>query len=104
MNNNRALLEAAARAAGLSGFTYINGRGAVHDPKPGIMQPYRAWNPLDNDGDRYRLAKVCELRIDFMSQYARTADGSQKFFWTTTGQGDDEAHAIVRAAAAMVKT
>ena len=95
---DRELLEAAARAAGYKVSDTAPGPGFWIWTTPDDQD---VWDPLTDDGDRYRLAKICELRIDFMSQYARTADGSQKFFWTTTGQGDDEAHAIVRAAAAM---
>lgn len=56
MSTNQELLEQAAKAAGLTGFTFINGNGAVYLPKPGIMQPYQQWNPLADDGDAMRLA------------------------------------------------
>lgn len=53
---DRELLEAAAKAAGFDGFTFINGSGAVYAPEPRVMQPYRRWNPLEDDGDALRLA------------------------------------------------
>ncbi len=53
---DREMLDLAGKAAGFSEFVFINGRGAVYDPKEGIMQPYRAWDPLKDDGDALRLA------------------------------------------------
>lgn len=54
--NDRELLELAAKAAGHTGFTFINGEGAIYQPEKGKIQPYRRWNPLTDDGDALRLA------------------------------------------------
>lgn len=54
--SDKELLEGAAKAAGHSGFTFINGEGAIYLPVPGIVQPYQKWNPLTDDGDALRLA------------------------------------------------
>ncbi len=93
---DRELLEAAAKAAGL---TY----GVIHDePRIRVDAGWTPWNPLTDDGDRYRLARTIGLRVDWHLQRVLTPAGSI-YDWTTSGHGDDEAHAIVRAAAAMVK-
>ena len=96
------LLEAAAKAAGIETHGW-----RAHESKPGLyMLPiaetgaYLVWNPLADEGDRYRLARAAELRVDWYLCCVRAKDGTQ-YRWTDDGDGYDEAHAIVRAAAAM---
>lgn len=97
---DRELIETAARAAGIVG-TWDEDRGGLEIAVPWRnFINYETWNPLKDDGDRYRLAKVCRLRIDFHLHRVLTQYGTL-FNWTAIGQGDDEAHAIVRAAAEM---
>jgi len=57
---DRELLQFAAKAAGIE-FSWL-GRGARLDRKPGVMQPYVPWNPLENDGDALRLAVKLEIQ------------------------------------------
>lgn len=100
MNTDRELLELAAKAAGFNG-RWIQWDGA------GFFQLSNGyvWNPLTDDGDRYRLAKACKLVIDFDGGEVRWyADGEsvpRLFRWMPGGNVDLEARAIVRAAAAI---
>lgn len=55
MSADRKLLELAAKAAGLKEFTVLNGRPAIRARWTGL-QDWDPWNPLDNDGDAFRLA------------------------------------------------
>jgi len=58
---DKELLELAAKAAGCR-IEYINATagGYFWFPSDG-----KKWNPLTDDGDRYRLAKAAKLKIDF---------------------------------------
>jgi hypothetical protein len=94
--NDRELLEAAARAAELRVKSDRDSTWIVEDDG----SPVRRWSPLTDDGDRYRLARAVGLRIDWQLHRVLAMDGTI-YDWTTSGHGDDEAHAIVRAAAAM---
>jgi len=102
---DRELLESAAKAAGMVFSVELQhsdyGRSDWGDEVP--HADGEPWNPLTDDGDRYRLANVCRMRIDFLLRRVVNRDG-KIFDWVTTGPGDDEAHAIVRAAAAMVNS
>lgn len=35
----------------------------LYKPRPGIVQPYVAWNPLEDDADAFRLAVALRLGI-----------------------------------------
>jgi hypothetical protein len=102
--SDRELLEAAARAAGLHVWP---GHGwqssilyrAARPHSSGLVSGVE-WNPLEDDGDRYRLARATGLRIDWHLHRVLAMDGTT-YDWTASGRGDNEAHAIVRAAAAM---
>lgn len=52
---DKELLELAAKAAGID----LDNQGMVRFS----LNTY--WNPLTDDGDRYRLAKALKLKIDF---------------------------------------
>lgn len=126
---DRELLEMATRACGIEDGVMINGVGPhggtwwdhqhdigvyVHDDHPQFSKPackgvsnYRMrdggvgwlWNPLTNEGDRYRLLSSMKISLDFADGCAwkRLPSGQlvQEFFG---GDYSDEAHAIVRAA------
>lgn len=64
------LLKLAALAVGLGEFLFINGQGCVYEPKPGIMQPYREWNPLTDDGNAFQLVVQLKMMIDFITKPA----------------------------------
>ena len=99
---DRELLEAAAKAAGMTEFRYIE-RGFAG----GAPLPQELWNPLHNDGDALRLAVTLGMS---MSLYRKPNET-----WCSIGinAGCSEMHdadpyaatrrAIVRAAAAMVE-
>jgi hypothetical protein len=80
--DDRKLLEAAAKAAGLA-----------------IDLDGHKWNPLADDGDRYRLARSCGLQIDFFQGIVCGRDYVVLGAWSP-GNKENEARAIVRAAAA----
>lgn len=63
---DRELLQFAAKAAGIE-FSWL-GRGARLDRKPGVMQPYVPWNPLEDDGDALRLAVELKLELRFSTR------------------------------------
>ena len=90
--NDRELLELAAKAAGIEPGRV--GTGADTDGVQG------KWNPLTDDGDRYRLARTYGLRIDF---HNKSASWFGNYYFWGEGHIDDEAHAIVRAAAEVGK-
>lgn len=103
--NDRELLESAAKAAGLVG-TYARVHQTYGDQwADGIdMGGPVYWNPLTDDGDRYRLAKQLGIGIDFSDccAWKRFPSGELiQEFWG--GECGDEAHAIVRAAAELGK-
>lgn len=108
----KVLLEKAAKAAGyiidgdvdkliaqpnpehVGGFVIRNDKGGN-----------QAWNPLHDDGDLYRLARDCKLSIDFeyntvCNQIGRCKELKEFEQWPT-GNREEEALAIVRAAAAI---
>lgn len=68
--SDRELLELAAKAAGHTGFTFINGEGAIYQPEEGKIQPYRRWSPLTDDGDALRLAVTKRLCVHVQEKCA----------------------------------
>ena len=94
MQTDREMLELAAKAAGYA-LDVDGDRLDVREPGGAPMR----WNPLTDDGDRYRLAKACKLMVSFDHQLARAyIDNEPKdFFFRDHG----EEIAIVRAAAAL---
>lgn len=91
---DRELLEWAAKAAGME-IEWLSS-GVCWLPNPA----FERWDPLDNDGDRYRLAKQLGISIDFVDccAWKRFPNGDLiQEFWG--GDYGDEAHAIVRVAA-----
>ena len=54
MSTDRELLKLAAKAAGIAdGDVFYD------------MERDKVWNPRDDDGDRYRLAKKLKMSLDF---------------------------------------
>lgn len=100
-DTDRELLELAAKAAGLPhrwceswqcmAIPHDNG-GFVFDS---------AWNPLQDDGDRYRLARKLCIKIDFFSNIATVLAAGRFDIGASWREGDDEeeARAIVGLAA-----
>jgi len=66
MNNDRELLEAAARAAG-----YAFKWGTDWHDKGTPLVDGRDWYPLDDDGDALRLAVKLRLNITFTQELGR---------------------------------
>ena len=102
MNNDRELLELAAKASGeLTPDWY--GNNAYFD---GVL---KRWNPLTDDGDALRLAVKLELEICFNNQEEGTTVWCPAIGdWLPEKHGDDPCaatrRAIVRAAAEIGKT
>jgi hypothetical protein len=104
---DRELLERAAKAAGIDAC-WINPDDAEFDSANegmwlnGERSPDNSkfWNPLTDDGDRYRLARTCDMQINFVLGTARCGNHTEAF---TPGNAVEEAYAIVRAAAAIGK-
>ena len=102
MNNDRELLEQAAKAAGeLTPDWYGN-----NEYFDGVL---KRWNPLTDDGDALRLAVKLELEICFNNQEEGTTVWCPAIGdWLPEKHGDDPyaatRRAIVRAAAEIGKT
>ena len=62
-----------------------------------------SWNPLKDDGDRYRLAKKLGILIDFEECFVRYPldSGSHVIRWPEEAKND--AYAVVQAAAEIWK-
>jgi hypothetical protein len=98
--NDRELLESAARAIGCHGAKYEDGSwleirygykvAMYHDN----LDSY--WNPLEDSGDAYRLARELKLTVDFNSGEVRDPRGE-----LLAVSNADIRIAITRAAAAM---
>ncbi len=101
MTDDRELLERAARAAGIN--LQFNDKGV-----PGYYGDWRGlpqwieWDPREDDGDLYGLARKISINIDFADccAWKRLPSGDLIQEWWG-GESGDEAHAIVRAAAAI---
>jgi hypothetical protein len=98
---DKEMMELAAKAAGVTiKYNYI-----------GTQDARCPWNPLNEDGDRYRLIKTLKINIDFSDQCAwkRMPNGDliQEFWHEEGDYADpslgDEAHAVLRAAAEIGK-
>ena len=92
MTKDRELLELAAKAVGLvivdkelRGFD----RFLVQRMSDGL---FSRWNPLTDDGDRYRLAKALSMTIEFHTRAvgAKMPDG--KWMWMAWGSSNSHKH------------
>jgi hypothetical protein len=103
---DRELLEAAARAAGLTihaGHQACRDACGAGDVGLWISNVTTCWNPLTSDSDALRLAVKLEIDLCFGANYV-IADGEQ--VPTVNNAGNPCAavrYAITRAAAAMAK-
>jgi hypothetical protein len=98
MGTDRELLEAAAKAAGMS---YVHDLGVLsHDD----YNEFVRWNPLTDDGDALRLAVRLGMDVCFGANYVIVRGSVQTP--TVNNAGDPYAatrRAIVRAAAEIGK-
>lgn len=62
--NDRELLEAAAKAAGLEFARWDDLRECMNHPFRSDVQDSHWWNPLTDDGDALRLAVMLRMLID----------------------------------------
>lgn len=110
-SQDRALLELAAKAAGVAGVFVEShgpdiGQDAAGIGRPGARYGDRLWNPLDDDGDALRLAVKLGMNLDVSGGRAcalvRALPGSEEQL------GEDPyssiRRAIVREAAEIGKT
>jgi hypothetical protein len=107
VHNDKELLEAAARAVGNIEWDYLEGCFYVNDD---ITNP--EWNPLEDDGDAFRLrAKLCLEIYDGDDEgptvFVRALRRNQAPLFIQEMRGSDACaatrRAIVRAAAEMGK-
>jgi hypothetical protein len=106
--NDRDLLEAAAKAAGIDVKKFVDQVTDYDSPHYGISaiqlgSTWNTWNPLEDDGDALRLAVMLNLRIrpNFNGSHADCFGNDQNIF-TQYIEGDPFAatrRAIVCAAA-----
>jgi len=109
--DTKELLILAAKAAGYwdqTSFVSYDHRGAYFctpsKPEP-RSEPF-VWRPLQDDGDLHRLARELKMRIFFDLGWVAIpipGEASDIFECFTPGDKEEEALAIVRAAAAMGK-
>ena len=103
---DRELLEAAAKAAGMTSLEWNDGGEPYSSGQGFVIDGRRIWNPLYSDGDALRLVVKLKLHIGLES-HTVSAWESDKFgnFQTENFIGRDEndatRRAIVRAAAAI---
>jgi len=79
---------------------------AVGFDYPHIMKPGgRVWNPLTDDGDLHRLARDLRMVIDLYggAVFYLTSPTQWMTLWFTPGNREEEALAIIKAAAAIGK-
>ena len=120
MNQDRELLELAAKAAGIC-IEFYEAHGREICKKANDYGPNNRWNPLTDDGDALRLAVKLEIDLSFYTErdakvYAQTkhllgygTDGSPSYqaheYHKELYKGSDPnaatRRAIVRAAAAI---
>ena len=110
--DDRTLLERAARAAGMTGWTYHDeDGGAMRSPpkESRYLRVYSYWSPLHDDGDALRLAMKLQINLLFQVNgiEARTYQGQFFIAREPVMYADAQAvqvatrRAIVRAAAQM---
>lgn len=109
---DRELLEAAARAAGITlvPYTWNKGTGWDHEGFTVAGEGPEEWSPLESDGDALRLAVALKLDVSHLRPCGACADAEDRRvssgYVSDNDNGGNHARsvrrAIVRAAAAMV--
>ena len=108
MSADRELLELAAKAAGieLRWFSHVRMHTAtgIVDMEPQLPHiEDKVWNPITDDGDRYRLAKKLDIRIHFGPCYVTYVSNNICGCVNWPENAKDDAYAIVQAAAEIGK-
>jgi hypothetical protein len=106
------LLELAAKAAGYIIRFKLQGNGAgeainyqeheqaqIRWEESPTCFGYTDWNPLTDDGDRYRLAKALNIRLHFGANYLTCCVGGIARVVSWPEDAKDDAYAVVQAAA-----
>ena len=105
MKTDRELLELAAKAAGYAVDCAFDDGPLIYGLEAGPDGP-REWNPLEGDGDAFRLAVVLGLEVNICSSFCKTIcwhgrrDACIEFHGNSN-QYMATRRAIVRAAAAI---
>lgn len=103
--NNREMLELAAKAAGVNVYSYIDCKLFGIGINTGELD-VPLWNPLENDGEAFRLAVQLGMLVEFSKGYQSAQAFGSGYVARTDGLFDPFAaarHAIVRAAAEVGK-
>ena len=93
--NDKELLELAAKAAGIE-IEFDEAGSPFHKGAVG----WSYWNPLTDDGDRYRLIRRLEMAVNFKYQYAEYEGIC--VCWPQDAK--DEAYAVAMVAAEIGRT
>lgn len=86
MDNQKELLEIAAKAAGIVGVYHEMGEGMRIETNPG----HDWWNPLEDDGDAFRLQVEFNLEI-----YHSDNEGHSAVFVAYEVKGNDELQYVI---------
>lgn len=79
------LLELAAKAAGLDvEFMPLSGANIVSGLRCGL------WKPLEDDGDRYRLARTLNMNIEFDTKSVGAKLPNGNWMWIGWGDGSSD--------------
>jgi hypothetical protein len=104
MNNDRELLEMAAKAAGIDCVW----NGDIFEYKPRFEIDWVVWNPLTDDGDALRLVVKLGIVVNVWNPAQKTYAGEAEGAGATEPHNDDPyaatRRAIVRAAAEIGRT
>lgn len=105
--NDRELLELAAKAAGISHIDYS---GDNYDGRLGLIMVNEngrhtySWDPLNDDGDAFRLAHQLKISISYSGDRHDVRIGYPAFDICRLGDLADIRHEIVVAAAEIGRT
>lgn len=105
MGGERKLLEQAAKACSYEHLRYCKTHMAmVPEPEGEEILPFSMWNPINHDGDRYKLAMQMRMCIDFNTGHVIVdVDGHEVEARFQPGDSEGAAYAIVRVAAEIGK-
>jgi len=105
-NEERELLELAAKAAGIKIIYWNDGKEPYSSGQGFILESGKLWNPFTDGGDAFRLAVHLGLSIDFAEWVNTVCYGVDEFVqeeWKDKSSLDATRLAIVRAAAELGK-